>query len=188
MIIEIIIITSFVLLTIFALLCLISQSPKPTCKQGQSVSNILSGEERSYPLTYTPGVEICHDKTACNNPLAPCVYQENIGTICPGDIQYTGVLPPGGRCLPSNKKLCPVWASNGFKMSKEYYFLQTDLNIEFCGIQEDNLVRIWPSECVRGKLGYNENDNLWYCINTSLTCPNQTYLRLGNDYVASCTV
>lgn len=184
-IINIIIICSFIILLIVVLISLLTQFSQPTCRLGQAVTNLSSGQTRTTPLTYIPGIEVCHDTTSCNNSQAPCVYSNLTGTTCPGDIGYTGLLPNNTTYTCLNKQVCPTWSSIGFQDYKEF-FVQSDTDVDICGLTTDNLTRMWPSNCVRGRLGLNINDNLWYCMSTTLDCPVNNNLVIDTQYNFVC--
>jgi len=126
--------------------------------------------------------EICHDPAACNNPTAPCVYNTVRGTSCPASANYTGSrLTANDVCISST--ICPNWTADvGFTDQGLSLQQTTDpLEITTCGLHQDNLVRIWPSNCIRGVIGYNESDQLWYCLEAVLHCDANQVLVRGYD-------
>jgi len=162
---------------------------QPKCQNGYIASNQKTLRVRTDGY-YIVGEEVCHDYSSCNNNLARCVYNNKRGTSCPGSANYTGErITTSDVCV--NQNICANWTAGGVGFIDQGLSLQqsTDpLYINTCGIQQDNISRIWPSTCIRGVLGFNEADNLWYCMEKIIDClPNQTLTRdlLGNFYCSS---
>jgi hypothetical protein len=174
------------LILIVMLIALFSFLGQPKCPNTYIASNQKTLRIRTDGY-YTVGEEICHDYSACNNPLAPCVYSTITGSSCPGMQDYTGSrLTNNDVCINTN--ICPSWSGVGF--IEQGFSLQqsTDpLYITNCGITEDNLTRVWPSNCIRGVFGFNEADELWYCMEQVLDCPAGQTLVRGLDGIFRCS-
>jgi hypothetical protein len=181
----------FIVLILFVLLvALFSLLGQPKCPNGYIASNQRTLKIRTDGF-YLVGEEVCHDYSACNNGLARCVYNNTRGTSCPGSLDYTGKrLTTTDVCV--NNVICADWTGGvGFEDAGGVSLQQTTdrLYTNTCGLQENNLSRIWPSTCIRGVLGFNESDNLWYCMEPVLNCQsdnNETLVR-GVDGTFRCS-
>ena len=207
-------ITTIVLIFITILFCLLvawdeifRDLSTHACGIGMCAVNISTGEftcpEGDEQINIDPNKQVCSSKQACTNSTLPCVYESlEQGTVCPGDPEYTGLC--SGECRCSNLKICPDWANvffipetrtglittfiqsiEGTYGSTLPLIIGTSSQVGFCGLSTDRLQNMWPyDQCIRGVLGFNESDSLWYCMNTTTQCPNgQSLVRtLTGDY------
>lgn len=175
-----------VLLLTAILIAALSFLNQSRCPNGYIASNQLTLTVRS-DGSYDVTNEICHDPAACNNPLAPCVYNAQRGTSCPTSTDYTGSrLATNDVCVAGI--YCANWTADvGFADQGLSLQQTTDpALITTCGLMESNLLRVWPSNCIRGVYGYNESDQLWYCMEPVLNCDSDQILVRGYDGVFRC--
>jgi hypothetical protein len=93
-----------------------NQSSLQNCNAGQCVTNIFSGTTYCTTLQFDPSFQVCNTQNTCDNTRTPCVYQDqSVGTICPGDPNYTGICDPNlGSCSCINRVYCPDFATAYF--------------------------------------------------------------------------
>lgn len=86
-----------------------------TCNTGQCVTNIFSGQTDCTTLTFNPLFQVCNTQGTCDNSRTQCVYQDpTLGTICPGDPNYTGLCAASEPCVCVNRVYCPDFATTYF--------------------------------------------------------------------------
>jgi hypothetical protein len=74
-------------------------------------------------------------------------------------------------------------------LSPKQYNQTTPGSTKFCGVSPNNIDKIWPyGECISGQIGYNEPDNLWYCMNTDLICEQGEYVVRNIDGDYNCQI
>jgi hypothetical protein len=155
---------------------------KSPCPKGYCATNIYSGEKICPPdnegiVYFNPSSETCNPVNGCliNGPT-PCTYEDPAeGTLCPGDLAYTGECPGGCRCLQQD--YCPDFAevfferllihNSGAPETSNEIFVQstiwispsnaprTDLPLSLgrydqrankaCGLSANNVKLSWPS-------------------------------------------
>lgn len=155
---------------------------------GGSVESIIGTEVCNAP----EGCTNINTRCVYENP-------EN-GTSCPGDLNYTGLCTDENKCKCINRVFCPDWATAYFKptividngaeinnvlvqetiwtKSTNTFTSETPISLgpystndSICAVSGNRLNNIWPqNECIRGNLGINDEDGLWYCMNSEIDC------------------
>lgn len=184
------------------------------CPMGFCPTNRITGVKDCSRQQVFAQFEVCNQPDTCANPLTPCVYTDTTkGTSCPLDAGYTGFCEIDN-CNCSSRVICPEWATTYFEpattinagglpnsinfrqittwlLPNGQFSSQLPLNFQYssttagsCGLASNNVNLMWPNNCVVGQLGYNEDDQLWYCMNVAEAChPSQTLVRKEGDFV-----
>lgn len=91
--------------------------PRGYCKNNISGGIKLCPGDPNGSVNYIPGIEVCNPEQGCLiSSDTPCTYWDPVvGTICPGDVNYTGVCPEGVNCSCTNQVYCPDFSQAYFE-------------------------------------------------------------------------
>lgn len=194
----IILILALIMILYFIRYELFPRNTQLKCPINFCATNLINGVKRcpnkNQLISYDPSIEVCNDPYGCTNSRTLCTYEDpTIGSICPGDINYSGICSEICNCV--NTIICPDWATVYFTLSNNVFIqntswrtplntISTDYPLipgetnAFCGLSDNNISKIWPPHtCLNGTLGKNKKDGLWYCMATNHYCVNEILYR-----------
>lgn len=144
----------------------------PSSKTPCTYYDPILGTQCPGDLEYTG---ICPDNTNCK-----CLDRIYCPDFAQTYFELVTVENPGTDILESQAFLQnTIWISptnaprNDLPLSLGVYG-QTGFTT--CGLSTNNVKFVWPpGACIRGQLGFNEPDSLWYCMDSPINCSSGQY-------------